>query len=189
MNSSRRSWVSALAGFGAAAVALGAGLALGPVGSARAAPAPEFTLEFLELEPGVPQTDVGTFALDRAADLVAFEWLELVGVLAPAATTIDIEVCDSAGSCVDPRTIAGPVPFASGTGSVTVTVELVGAVGSGETGSLVGRLSFAAADEGLAATGSDVESWLAAGIAAIALGTLVFVLVRRRGTPRDEWPG
>lgn len=184
----RRFGVSVLAAFAAAALALGAGLALVPGGSARAAPAPEFSLEFPGLTPGVPQTDVGTFSLERPADLVAFEWLEQVGVLAPGAVAIDIEACDSAGSCVDPRTIAGPVPFAAGTGTVTVTVELIGAVGNGETGSLVGRISFAA-EEGLAATGFDALPWLAAGIAGVLIGVLVFVLVRRRGDARDEWLG
>ena len=189
MNGYRRFGVSAIAAFAAVALALGTGLALGPVGIARAAPAPEFTLEFPGLEPGIPQTDTGTFVLDRAADLVLFEWLEQAGVLAPGAVTVDVTACDSAGNCVDPRTIGGPVPFAAGTGSLTVTATLVGVVEPGATGSLVGRMSFTAEDQVLAATGFAAASWLAAGIAGIAIGTLVFVLIRRRRDPSDEWSG
>jgi hypothetical protein len=195
MNGQRRFALSTLSAFAAAALVLGAGLAFGSVGSARAAPAPEFTLSFDGLEPGVPQTDVGTFTLERPADLVLFEWSEAVGLLAGVDTQVgervvlDVEVCDAAGMCLDPTTLGGAVPFAAGTGSLTVTAELTAVVAPGEAGSIVGRLAFVAEESGLAATGSDTAPWLAAALAAIAVGTLVFALVRRRGDPLDGWSG
>ena len=185
MNGYRRFGVSVLAAFAAAALALGVGWPSSPVGSARAAPAPEFTLEFAGLEPGVPQTDVGTFSLDRAADLVAFEWLEQVGVLAPGAVAIDMEACDSAGSCVDPRTIAGPVPFAAGTGSVTVTVG-AGRRRRQRRDRLARRPDVVRRGGRARRDGIRRAPWLAAGIAGIAVGALVFAsrpsTRRRRAT-------
>ena len=82
MNGYRRYGVSALSALAAASLALGVGLALAPFGPARAAPTPEFTLEFPGLVPGVPQTDSATYTLERDADLVSFAWLERSGVLA-----------------------------------------------------------------------------------------------------------
>ncbi len=72
------------------------------------------------------------------------------------------------------------MPFAAGVGALTVTAELTAAVEPGESGSVVGRLAFVAEESGLAATGSDAAQWLAAALAAIAVGALVFALVRRR---------
>jgi hypothetical protein len=195
MNGHRRFGASALSGVAAAALVLGAGLAFAPIGSARAAPAPEFTLEFGGLEPGVPQTDVGAFTIEQAADLVLFEWSEATGLLAGIDTQVgervalDVEVCDSAGMCLDPRSLAGPVPFAAGVGSLTVTAQLTAAVEPGESGSVVGRLAFVGEETGLAATGSDAAQLLAAALASIAVGALVFALVRRRGELRDAGSG
>jgi hypothetical protein len=175
----RRVGASVVGAVAAAALALGIGLAVAPVGTARAAPAPEFTLEFTDLQPGVPQTDSGTFTLDRAADLVSFAWIEQVGTLSDSIV-FDVEACDSTGSCVDPTALTGPVPFAAGLGTLTVTAELTAAAGNGETSSSIGRLSFVA-DDPLALTGSDVAPWIAAGIAAVAVGALILALTRRRG--------
>ena len=77
----------------------------------------------------MPQTDVGTFTLEQAADLVLFEWSEATGLLAGIDTQVgervalDVEVCDSAGTCLDPRNLTGPVPFAAGVGALTVTAS------------------------------------------------------------------
>ena len=183
MNASRSWGSSALGAVVAAALALGACLLLAPVGSAQAAPAPEFTLVYTGLEQGVPQTEVGSFVLERDADLVLFEWLDRAGVLAPDRAELDVEVCDSAGNCFDPTAITGPVPFAAGTATVAVTAELVTPAENGETGSITGRLSFTAPDDALAATGSEWAPWISAGLAAVAVGALVLALVRsRRGT-------
>ena len=103
MNGHRRFGVSALAALAASALALGVGLALAPVGS----PAPRP----LRVHSGVPGTRSRVFRRPRSAPSRStapptsspFEWLEQVGVLAPGAVAIDIEVCDSAGSCLDPR--------------------------------------------------------------------------------------
>lgn len=179
MNGSRKWSSSALGAVVALALALGTCILLAPVGSARAAPAPEITLVFTGLEPGVPQTEVGSFTLERDADLVLFEWLEQLGVLAPTRVALDIEACDSAGMCVDPSAITGPVPFAAGTGTLSITAELIAPAENGETGSITGRLSFAA-DDLLASTGSEWAPWAAAGLAAIAVGALVLALIRAR---------
>ena len=105
------------------------------------------------------------------------------GVLAPARVALDVEVCDSAGSCFDPTAITGPVPFAAGTGTLAITAELMTPAENGETGSITGRLSFTAPDDALAATGSEWAPWISAGLAAVAVGALVLALVRsRRGT-------
>ena len=185
MNRSRRVGASAVVALAAGAFALGLGLALTPFLPARAAPAPEFTLEFPGLVPGVPQTDSATYTLERDADLVSFAWLERVGLLSHDATTVEIEVCDSAGRCVDPTAIAEPVAFRAGIGSVTVTVELVTQAGNGETGAMSGRLSFLA-DDSLAATGADAAPWIAAGAAAVAVGALGVALTRRREGAGDQ---
>ena len=177
MNGYRAFGVSTLLSLTAAALALGVGLGLAPAASARAAPAPEFVLDFPGLVPGVPQTDTGAFILERDAHLVSFDWLERSGLLADESVTIDIEVCDSAQHCVDPTGIDEPVRFAAGAGEVTVTVALVAAT-DGEAGSMTGRLSFLA-DESLAATGGDGAPWIAAGIAAIAVGALGLALTLR----------
>jgi hypothetical protein len=62
---------------------------------------------------------------------------------------------------------------------VTVTAELTQAAGNGETGSIVGQLTFVADDE-LAFTGSNVAPWLATALAALAVGALLLALLRRR---------
>ena len=188
MSRYRRFSVSALAALAAGSVALGLGLALTPFLPARAAPTPEFTLEFPGLVPGIPQTDSATYTLERNADLVSFAWLERSGVLTDAASTVDIQVCDSAGHCLDPTALAGPVAFAAGAGTVTVTVELIGATDNGESGAMSGRLSFLA-DENLAVTGADAAPWLAAGAAAVAVGALGLALTRRRERPTDHRAG
>ena len=186
MSRARRFGASAFGALVVAILAIGTGLALAP-GAANAAPAPEFSLDFSGLQPGVPQTETGGFTLDRAADLVAFDWLARAGVLA-SAVIIDIEVCDSAGNCVDPRTIAGSVPFAAGAATVTVPVELPAAAGNGQTGTAVGRLTFQANDD-LAATGFPAAPWIAGGIAVIAVGALLVALVRRRDDPGEGQSG
>lgn len=177
MNRSRGLAASAIGAFVVAAVALGAGLALAPVGAARAAPAPLFTLEFTGLTPGVPQTESSAFQLDRAATLASFAWLEQTGVMASIA--LDIEVCDSTGSCVDPTALGAGFPFAAGTVSVAVTAELAQAAGNGETGSIVGQLTFVA-DDDLAFTGANAAPWAATALAALAVGALLLALLRRR---------
>lgn len=179
MNTARRLGAGAVLAAIVAALALGAGLASVTDGSAEAAPAPEFTLEYTGLEMGVPQSDAGTFTLERDADLVLFEWLQQAGVLAPNRVALDVEVCDSTGRCVDPRTITGPVPFAAGTGTLTVTAELIAPAGNGESGSISGRLSFTA-DDALAISGSDWGPWLAGAFAAVAVGALVLALISSR---------
>jgi hypothetical protein len=209
MNGSRGWGVSVFSAAVAAALTLGAAFALAPGGSARAAPALEFSLDFSNLQPGVPQTEVGTFELEQDADLVTFDWIERVGLLAEAGpqagerVVIEVVVCDSVGTCLDPRAITDPVPFAAGTGSLSVTLQLSDAVEPGESGSVVGRLTFVAEDApglpggegpaagggGLALTGPDAAPWIAAGAASIAVGALVFALVRRRGDARDQRPG
>ncbi|MDY0909423.1 hypothetical protein [Microbacterium sp. CFBP9034] len=195
MNRPRRWWTCTLAGLVAGSVALGVGLALVPVVSARAAPTPEFTLEFLGLTPGVPHTDTGTYILERDAHLVDFDWLELSGVLADEGVTIDIDVCDAAGRCIDPTALADPVRFAGGVHTVSVTVELAAAPDNGEVGAISGRLSFLAED-GLAVTGGDAAPWLAAGAAALAVTALGLALTRpghgpgeRRQRPGRNSPG
>ena len=181
-----RKWgSSALGAVIAAALALGACLLLAPVGSAQAAPTPEFTLVYTGLQQGVPQTEVGSFVLERDADLVLFEWLEQAGVLAPTRVALDVEVCDSSGNCFDPRAITGPVPFAAGTGTLAITAELIAPADNGETGSITGRMSFTAPDDALAATGAEWAPWVSAGLAAVAVGALVLALIRdRRGMRR-----
>lgn len=180
--SSRRLGASAIAAFAATALALGAAFSLGPTGSARAAPAPIFTLDFTGLTPGVPVTETGAFTLDRDATLASFVWLERIGVM--NFVDLTVEVCDSAGTCVDPLVGAGTA-FAAGVSTVTVTAVLTGQAGNGETGSIVGQLAFVADDE-LAATGAQLAPWLASAAAVIALGALILAGVRRRSGDESE---
>ena len=183
MNGYRKWGSSALGAVIAAALALGAFLLLAPIGSAQAAPTPEFTLVYTGLQQGVPQTEVGSFTLERDADLVLFEWLDRAGVLAPPRVALDVEVCDSAGNCFDPTAITGPVPFAAGTGTLAITAELMTPAENGETGSITGRMSFTAPDDALAATGSEWAPWISAGLATVAVGELVLALIRGRRGP------
>ncbi len=178
MNGARRIGSTALGAAIAAALALGLGLLLVPEGSASAAPSPEFTLEYTGLQTGVPQTETGGFTLDRDAQLVLFEWLQQTGLFAPDRATLDVDVCDSGDTCLDPRTFAGPVMLAAGPVTVSVTVTLTTPADNGESGSLSGRLSFTA-DDALAASGSTWAPWIAAGIAAVSVGALVLALTRR----------
>ena len=60
MSGSRRFGASAIGALVVTILAIGTGLALAPT-AADAAPAPEFTLDFPGLQPGVPQTDTGSF--------------------------------------------------------------------------------------------------------------------------------
>jgi len=180
MNRVPRLGSTALGASLAAALALGGGILLMPGSPARAEPTPEFTLVYTGLEQGVPQTEVGSFTLDRDADLVLFEWLEQTGVLAPDRAVLEVELCDAGGTCLDPRTIGSPVPLTAGTATLAVTAELTAPADNGEAGSLSGRLSFTA-DDPLAPTGATWAPWLAAGIAAVAVGALVLALTRRRG--------
>jgi hypothetical protein len=184
MNRLRSFGASAAAAVVAAALVVGLGMALASVGPARAAPAPEFTLVFTGLQPGVPQTDSGTFSLDRDADLVLFEWLEQTGVLAPDRATLDVEVCDSAGTCLDPRTLTGPVAFAAGTATLSVTAELTAPADNGEAGTITGRLSFTADDE-LAASGWMWMPWITAALAALSVGALVLAITGHRRASAD----
>jgi hypothetical protein len=177
--------VSVLGALVAAALALGVGVVLGPADSAGAAQTPEFSLAFVGLEPGVPMSESATFVLDRDATLVSFEWIERAGLFINPAVTIDIEVCDSAGTCVDPTVDVG-VPFAAGISTVSVTVEMLEQIGNGATGAIAGRLTFVADDELppiaglLPITGLGAMPWLAAGAAAIGVGALLMVLLGRR---------
>ncbi len=189
MNRYRRFSVSALAALAAGSVALGLGLALTPFLPARAAPDPR-------VHPRVPGAGAGHPA-DRLGDLHAraqrrSRVIRMAGAVRGAepttASTVDIEVCDSAGRCLDPTALAGPVAFAAGAGTVTVTVELIGATDNGESGAMSGRLSFLA-DENLAVTGADAAPWLAAGAAAVAVGALGLALTRRRERPTDHRAG
>jgi hypothetical protein len=173
--------VSVLGALAVAALALGVGMVLGPVGPAGAAPTPEFTLTFDGLAPNSPMTEVATFTLDRDATLTSFEWLERAGLLA-VASTIEIEVCDSTGACVDPTALGAGVPFAAGTATVSMTVELLEPVAAGTTGAAAGRLIFTAEDDenGLPLTGLGAAPWIAAGASAIVVGALLMVLLGRR---------
>jgi hypothetical protein len=175
----RRIVVSVLGALIAAALALGMGLLVGPDSSAGAAPTPEFSLSFDGLTPGVPMTESATFTLDRDATLTSFAWLEQQGLFINPALLVVIEVCDSTGSCVDPTNLGAGVPFAAGTATVRVTVEMVTPVGNGATGSVVGQLVFVAEDE-LPLTGLGSAPWLAAGAAAVAVGVLIMVALGRR---------
>ncbi|WP_395243622.1 hypothetical protein ACGGZK_16045 [Agromyces sp. MMS24-K17] len=168
---------------GAAAVlALGAAVALGPGAPARAAPTPVFALQFTGLSPGVPMTEQGEFTLEREATLASFAWLEREGVM--ELVDLAVEVCDAAGTCVDPVAETG-VPFSAGEVSVSVTAVLAGEAGNGEAGSIVGRLDFTADDVpggggGLASTGSLIAAWAATAAALLAVGALVVTLARGR---------
>jgi hypothetical protein len=166
----------------ACAIAL-AILGVGAASAARAAPAPVFTLSFDALEVGVPVTETGAFTLDRDAELVAFAWLERQGVM----TQVDliIEACDSGGTCVDPTTLAGGVPFAAGTGTVSVTATLAATADPGSAGSVVGQLTFTAADD-LAATGFEASAWLLWAVALVCLGVFAVLAVRGRRSRRGS---
>ncbi|AYF98800.1 hypothetical protein [Protaetiibacter intestinalis] len=171
----RRRWVGTAA---FATVALSAiGLAAG--GAAHAAP-PEptvFLLEFDLLEQGVPQTRSDDFSLGREAQLTGFSWLEREGVMQDV--DLRIEVCASSGVCVDPQNLAGPVTFAAGATTVTVTATLTAPPGEDPTGSVLGRLTFTA-DDRLGATGVDVGAAVMWAAAVLMVGFLLIALVRSR---------
>jgi hypothetical protein len=100
-----------------------------------------------------------------------------------ALVDLTVEVCDSAGTCVDPVVGAGTA-FAAGVSTVAVTAVLSGQAGNGETGSIVGQLTFVAEDE-LAATGAALAPWLASAAAVVALGALLLAVVRRRSSDKS----
>lgn len=177
----RRSGLAVLAA-GALLVA-GAVLSLVQQESARAAPAPAFTLQFDDLTPGVPQERTDSFVLERDAALVSFAWLEREGILADA--DLAITVCDAAATCLDPSTASEPVDMIAGTVDVTVATRLAATAPPGGSGSVVGQLSFVA-DDDLAATGANPLQWLAVGAAAVALGA---VAIAASGRGRREVAG
>jgi len=172
-------WLMALAAVGA----LAGLVAVMPDAAARAAPAPVFTVAFDGLAPGAPQSRTGTFLLERDATLAAFAWLEREGLMVDAA--LDVEVCDSAGTCADAAS-SGTV-FIAGEMDVTVTAELPAESVPEATGSVLGQLTFTAdEDSALAGTGVDVSVVLAVLAALLAVGALLVAVGHRRPQPKRD---
>lgn len=153
--------------------------------SAAAAPEPTvFTLRFDDLVIGVPQTESGAFPLARDAELVAFAWIEREGVM--TQVDLEAEVCDSAGSCVDPAALGAGRPFAAGQVTVAVTVTLT-AADPIPSGSIVGRLTFTDDDDELSGAGAHVLEQVAWGVAALLAGAALIGLARA-GAMRGRSP-
>lgn len=171
------------------AVLLGAGIAgvavPTPAAAAESPPPLVFELHFRDLVPGEPQTESAHFALPRAGELVAFEWLQRSGVF--AVLDLDTEVCDASGACVDADADAVGTGFAAGEVTVTVTATMTGA-STDSTGTAIGRLTFRGQDPAPGAGpgsgvlgGTGVEAWVPAAwaVALLALGALALRAGRR----------
>lgn len=159
-------------------IALGAGALL----PTRAQPEPvAFELVFHNLAPGDPQTETGSFPLERDADLIGFSWLDRTGVM--TEVELATEVCSAAGSCVRATSSMAPATFPQGRTVVRVTAVLPAPAPANRTrGDVIGRLVFVD-DDTLASTGAD--PWLAAAWSAAAIAIGAFILAAR---PRGRGP-
>lgn len=165
------------------AVLVSVGLSASP--TAAAVPV-DFTLTFPDLAPGEVRTQAAVVTLERDALLDAVSWEERTGLLASSALSLVAcrsSTCVSADDFRATRMTAGPVEI-----TVTVTVPLD--VAPATTGSALGRLSFVADEDDLATTGSDAVRLVTWGVALVAAGSAIGVLVAvsRRQRRRREVP-